>query len=168
MQRRTSCMRSLKVQSLPEEEKNMSQQIPSNAKMSVTGKQLTLQLELEVKRRDQYAHERAMEAMVVWEAWCGHEAIRDKWSEFQDYHGVASLRELVIDKVVPVTMAAWDALPEDEQEEWGSWDWEFIPVFLARCVHISERGDVTIMPMPADKKVPDPDESAVYEKKLVY
>lgn len=46
-------------------------------------------------------------------------------------HGTAQLRDDVV-RLAPACDAAWEALSDDEQDDAGSFDWDFVPAWLAQ------------------------------------
>ena len=76
----------------------------------------------------------AYSAMCLWEAIL--ERINDTgapWYQFKVNNGTATLRDAVLG-LAPACDAAWCELSEDQQDDAGAFDWEFVPTWLANSV----------------------------------
>ena len=70
------------------------------------------------------------------------------WEVYRELHGIGELRAVVIDRLAPAADAAWDrawerhnARHDDDpakNREPGSFDYEFVPVWLRECVDWSD------------------------------
>lgn len=74
--------------------------------------------------------------MATWEAMLD---MREKlpWLDAAwNLNGTATMRGDCIE-ITKAANKAWESLTEDEQEEIGAWDWEFLPMFLERIASLT-------------------------------